>query len=72
MQRRLINQRQLLLPVGVMAWDLAYYYGYVTNRYALNTMDTTGISVYLEFTGAQSASAYAVVGIEALRYVARV
>lgn len=71
MQRRLVEQRQFLPPEGVIIWDLAYQYGDVTNRYAINTMNTTNITVYLEFNSALSGSAYAVMGVEALRYVAR-
>ncbi len=71
-QRRFIEQRQMRLPVGVIAWDLAWQDGLITNQYVLNTMDTTNIQVYLEFTGTQSSSAYAVLGVEALRYVSRV
>jgi hypothetical protein len=71
-QRRILEQRQLLLPDGVIAWDLAYQWGKVTNQYALNTMDTTGIQVNLEFSSTLSSTAYCVIGIEAMRYVASV
>ena len=69
-QARFMEQHGVILPVGVLAWDLALdNRGRVTNAMALNTLNTSGIQVNLTFTGAQSASAYAVVGVEALTYV---
>lgn len=66
-QRRIMEQHNVLLPQGVLAWDLAMdLYGRITNAYALNTLTTAGVTIHLEFTGAQSASAYAVVGTELL------
>lgn len=58
------------LGVGVMAWDFARdERDNLTNRYALNTLNTSGIQIQLTFTGTQSSSAYAMVGIEGLQYV---
>jgi hypothetical protein len=68
-QRRFVEQRQIRLPKGVIAWDLAYLNGHVTNEYALNTMNTTNILIDLIFTGTLSSSAYVVIGVEALRFV---
>lgn len=69
-QARYIAQHGTLLPSGVLAWDFALDdQQNITNRYALNTMNTSGIQLALTFTGAQSATAYAVIGIEALQYV---
>lgn len=69
-QARYIAQHGTLLPSGVLAWDFALDdQQNITNRYALNTMNTSGIQLSLTFTGAQSATAYAVIGIEALQYV---
>jgi hypothetical protein len=70
MQRRFYAQHRFLPPEGVMIWDLALdYWGRLTNANALNTLTTAGILVHLEFTGALSTTAYAVVGVEGLFYV---
>lgn len=70
-QARFEEQHGQILPVGVMAWDLALDpRGRVTNAYALNTLNTSGIQVNLQFTGTLSSTSYAVVGVEALTYVA--
>ncbi len=69
-QARYIAQHGTLLPSGVLAWDFALDdQDNITNRYALNTMNTSGIQVNLTFTGTQSSTAYAVIGVEALQYV---
>lgn len=66
-QKRILRQHNILLPVGVLAWDLAVdKYGRVTNMEALNTLTTAGVVIHIEFTGAQSASAYVAVGSESL------
>jgi hypothetical protein len=66
-QRRIMSQHGLLLPVGVIAWDLGTdQYGRVSNAGALNTLTTAGVNIHLEFTAAQSASSYVVVGTELL------
>ena len=55
---------------GVLHWDFALdEQDNITNRYCLNTMNTSGIQIQLTFSGAQSSTAYAVVGVEALQYV---
>lgn len=60
-----------LLPNGVFCLDLMLdECGYRSNKRALNTLTTAGIVIAVTFTGAQSASAYAVMGIESLVYVA--
>ena len=70
-QQRYDSQHNEILTDGVLCWDMALdQRGRVTNANALNTMNTSGIQVNLTFTGAQSSSAYAVVGVEALTYVA--
>jgi hypothetical protein len=70
MQARFIDQHGYRLTDGVIAWDLAKdNRGAITNQYALNTLTTSGVQVHLDFTGAQSSSAYAVVGVEGLTYV---
>lgn len=70
-QARFIGQHGDIPWEGVLIWDMALdERGRVTNARALNTMNTSGVQVQLVFTGTQSASAYAVIGIEALTYVA--
>lgn len=70
-QARYEEQHGFVLPVGVLAWDLALdTRGRITNAAALNTLNTSGIQVNLQFTGTLSNSAYCVVGVEALTYVA--
>jgi hypothetical protein len=70
MQARIMAQHGFLLTNGLIAWDMAIdELGDITNADALNTMNTSGITIHLEFTGAQSSSAYAVIGVEALTYV---
>jgi hypothetical protein len=66
-QRRILQQHNLLLPQGVLAWDLATdLYGRITNANALNTLTTAGVNLHLEFSSAQSATSYIVVGTELL------
>jgi hypothetical protein len=69
-QRRFLRQHGFLPPVGVIIWDLALdNFGRLTNAYALNTLNTSGIIISVTFTVAQSAAAYAMIGVEALTYV---
>ena len=70
-QGRFESQHGVILPVGVLAWDMALdRRGRVTNADALNTLNTSGIQVNISFTGTLSSTAYCVVGVEALTYVA--
>jgi hypothetical protein len=65
-----LKQHGNMLPQGVLAFDLALdERGLMTNARALNTLNTAGILVHLEFTATLSASAYAVLGTESLVYV---
>lgn len=67
MQRRVLTQHNVLLPVGVLAWDLGIDdYGRVSNAGAMNTLTTSGINAHFECNVAVSASAYVVVGVEEL------
>lgn len=69
-QRRFRAQHGVIPPQGVIIWDLAVdNNGRVTNAMALNTLTTASVLVHLEFTGAQSATAIAVLGTEALTFV---
>ena len=66
-QRRIVEQHNVLLPVGCLAWDFAMdLYGRITNAYALNTLTTAGVNIHLETSVAFSTSAYIVVGTELL------
>lgn len=70
-QRRTLRQHGLLLPEGVLGWDMAITDdGLITNAMCLNTLTTSGCTVHIDFTGSQSSSAYCTMLIEALRYVA--
>lgn len=64
------KQHGNLLPQGVVALDLGIdERQQFTNGRALNTLTTAGILWHIEFTGAQSAAAYVVLGTESLVYV---
>ena len=68
-QARFVSQHNFLPTDGVLIWDLAIDdEGNISNADALNTLNTSGVTIHLEFTGAQSASAYYVVGVEGLQY----
>lgn len=70
-QVRLVRQHGIRMPEGVLAWDMARESdGTMTNANAINTLTTSGCQVTINFTGAQSSTAYYVLGYEALRYVA--
>lgn len=69
-QRRIMKQANVLLPQGVLAWDLAMdNYGRVSNAGNLNTLTTASVLVHLEWSSPLSASSYVVLGTEALTYV---
>lgn len=68
-QARIIDQHDVLLPGGMVLYDLARdYNGKITNATALNAY-TTDISLELNFTSAPTTTAYAVVAVEYLTYV---
>lgn len=69
-QARFYAQHGTAITKGTLAWDFALDdQDNITNRYALNTMNTSGIQIQLTFSGTQSSTAYATVGVEALQYV---
>lgn len=69
-QRRIMKQANVLLPNGVLAWDMGLdNYNRVSNAGALNTLTTASVLIHLEFATAVSATAYAVMGVEGLTYV---
>lgn len=69
-QRRFLKQHGFFPPVGTIIWDLATdEYGRVCNYKALNTLNTSGVLALVNFTTAQSSTAYCVMGTEALTYV---
>lgn len=70
LQRRFAEQHHYLPPEGVLILDMAMdRQGWMTNSYCLNTLRTAAVQLNLIFSGAQSASAYAEVTIEGLRWV---
>jgi hypothetical protein len=70
LQKRWLETHDTLLPAGVFALDLALdERGQMSNKRALNVLTTSGCQVHMEFTGTQSVSAYAVLGVESLVYV---
>jgi hypothetical protein len=71
MQARWIQQHQSLPPDGFIGWDCALNPDgrIMNNGGVLNTLTTNAISVNLTLGTPGSASAYAVVGTEALQYV---
>lgn len=71
MQRRFVRQHGMLPFQGFLCWDMALdEFGRVTNQYILNTLDTAGVSVFLNFVSAQSSTAYVSIIIEGLKYIA--
>lgn len=69
-QRKWLETHDVLLPVGVLARDLATdNRGQISNARALNTLTTAGIVFFMRWTAPLSASAYYVMGTESLVYV---
>jgi hypothetical protein len=70
-QRRFQRQHNNFLPPeGVIVHDMVIdEQGYASNQNALNTLDTSSCKVHFDFTGTLSATAYAWIGVEALRFV---
>lgn len=70
LQRRWVAQHGTLPPPGVLALDFAMNErGQITNHRLPNTLTTAGLLWKLTFSGAQSSTAYAVLGTESLVYV---
>jgi hypothetical protein len=72
MQKRFLDQHGFLPPVGTIIWDMALTDtgGYVTNAKSINTLTNANVNAVVQFNSALSATAYCVVGIESLVYVA--
>lgn len=72
-QRRFQRQHNNYIPpVGVIFHDLVVdEQGNVSNSNALNTLDTASCKVHFDFTGTTSSTAYVMIGVEALRWVAQ-
>lgn len=70
-QRRFQRQHNNMLPPeGVLVHDMLLdEQGYASNQNALNTLDTSSCKVHFDFTGTLSSTAYAWIGVEALRFV---
>jgi hypothetical protein len=71
MQSRFWRQHGIRPPLGVAVWDMATTDdGRISNKDAINTLTTSGCQVVVTFSVVPTASAYYVLGYEALRYVA--
>lgn len=71
MQSRFFRQHGIRPPQGCLVWDMATTDdGRVSNKDAINTLTTSAPQVTITFSVTPSASAYYVLGYEALRYVA--
>lgn len=72
MQERFVMQHDIVNPVGTWIWDMALTDtgGYITNAKAINTLTNANVNAYFETGSPLSSTAYAVVGIESLVYVA--
>ena len=70
-QRRFQRQHMNALPPeGILVHDMVLdEQGYASNQNALNTLDTSSCKVHFDFNTTLSATAYVVIGVEALRYV---
>lgn len=69
-QRRFLDQHRYLPPEGMLTIDLATdRQGWVSNAYLLNTLREAGVLLHLDFTGAQSLTAYMEVTIDGLRWI---
>jgi hypothetical protein len=70
LQERFANQHLFLPPEGVLMYDLATdVQGWRTNSYLLNTLRTASVGLQLNFSAALSATAYAEITIDGLRWV---
>lgn len=70
MQWRFFGQHGYIPQEGVIILDMAMdRCGRITNSYTLNTLRTAAVNLNILFQGALSATAYAEVTIEGLRYV---
>lgn len=73
-QRRIFEQKRLLLPAGVVAWDLSQDpdgSGKTTNAYALNTLVTASPTIIIEWVNGYvpGANSKVVIGYYELKYV---
>lgn len=70
LQRRFLDQHRYLPADGMLTIDLATdRQGWVSNAYLLNTLREAGVILHLDFTGAQSLTAYIEVTIDGLRWI---
>lgn len=71
LQANYIAQHGNVPPPGVLVWDMMIdERGNRSNKRALNTLTTSGILWKLTFSSPTSSTAYAVLGVESLVYVA--
>jgi hypothetical protein len=74
MQKRFFEQHRLLLPQGVLCWDLSLDpdgSGKLTNAYCLNTMVTANPTITIEWVNGYTpgANSKVVIGYHELKYV---
>ncbi len=74
MQRRIFQQHRLLLPAGVLAWDLSLDpdgSGKLTNAYALNTLVTASPTIIITWINGYTpgAGSKVVIGYHEFKYV---
>lgn len=74
MQRRIYDQKRLLLPAGVLAWDLSQDpdgSGKTTNAYCINSLVTASPTIIIEWINGYTpgANSKVVIGYYELKYV---
>jgi hypothetical protein len=70
MQDRFYRQHNILMPEGVLVWDMGITDdGLITNAMALNTLTTSGCTLHVDFTSQTNSGAYGILLFESLRYV---
>ena len=71
MQERFTRQHGFIPVKGMLVWDMAVEEptGRLTNKYALITLNTSGCTLSVTFTGALSTTAYVVLIYEGLKYL---
>jgi len=74
MQRRLFDQHRLLLPAGVLCWDLSLDpdgSGKTTNAYALNTLVTASPTIKITYASGYTpgTGSKVIIGYHELKYV---
>lgn len=69
-QRRFLDQHRFMPPAGYLIIDLATdRQGWTSNAYLLNTLREAGVTLHIDFASSQSATAYAEVIVDGLRWI---